>query len=138
MIVPIITYCSTLKLRLTETQIMTLAKIDSRASKLIYGNKSSIRVKSTYGRMKKQACSTVRKCITGEVCSPFKNYFQLNVHERVTRNNNFSIKLPKIKLEVGRQSFYYYGAQLYNDLPLEVRKEGAHISFNNKLSRIFE
>ena len=138
MIVPIITYCCIVKIRLTDTQKANLASIDYHASKLIYSRNSSKRVTSTYGRMQKQACSTVRKCITGNVCSPFKNYFKVNTHVRVTRNNNCSINLPKIKLEIGRQSFYYQGCRLYNELPLEIRKEEDYKNFIKKLNMIFK
>jgi hypothetical protein len=35
-----------------------------------------------------------------------------------TRNNGYQLKLPKIRLEYSRRSFYNMGAKLYNDLPL--------------------
>jgi hypothetical protein len=33
-------------------------------------------------------------------------------HEKETRNNSISIKLPRIKLELAKQSFYFGGAKL--------------------------
>ena len=35
----------------------------------------------------------------------FKIYFQLSTHVRVTRSDQVSTKLPKIKLEIGCKSF---------------------------------
>ena len=51
----------------------------------------------------------------------FDNYFHMISHSKGTRNNNISIKLPKIKLEVAKQGFYFGGAKLFNGLPLTMR-----------------
>ena len=138
MIVPIMTYCGSIQLSTSRTQQTSLAKIDRRASTLIYGKTSSKLVKSTYGKIKKQACIIVRKCLNEDVCSPMKCYFQINDNNRVTRNNKLSIRLPKIRLEVGRKTFYYSGAKLYNTLPLEIRKIISLDAFKKQLSTYFQ
>ena len=38
-----------------------------------------------------------------------------------TRNNNRLIRLPKIRLESSKRSFFYFGAKCFNELPLSVR-----------------
>jgi hypothetical protein len=50
------------------------------------------------------------------------NYFQMVNHEKETRNNSISIKLPRIKLELAKQSFYFGGAKLFNSLPATTRR----------------
>ena len=52
-----------------------------------------------------------------------KNYFEVNQHAMRTRNQNLMIKLPTIKLELGRQTSLYTGAKVFNDLPINLRKE---------------
>lgn len=47
-----------------------------------------------------EACRKVRNCINGDTCSPFKSYFKVNNHPRVTQNNLFSVAVPRINLEV--------------------------------------
>ena len=64
---------------------------------------------------------TARKCLDGSLCSNFRNYFEVNGHHIRTRNNGLSLRLPKVKLSVAKQSFYFYGAKLYNSLPLSLR-----------------
>ena len=49
-------------------------------------------------------------------------YFEVNNHSKQTRNANFLFKVPRIKLETARGSFYYMGVKFYNDLPLNLRK----------------
>ena len=71
--------------------------------------------------MKKIVCSLVRKCIYGDVCDNFKEYFAINNHSMRTRNQKHLLKLPKVRLEFARNSFYYTGAKLYNDLSIKIR-----------------
>ena len=65
----------------------------------------------------------VKKCLLKEFDSEtFDNYFILQKHNKNTRNNNYSVRLPRVKLELARQSFYFYGEKLYNELPVGIRK----------------
>ena len=59
-----------------------------------------------------------------------ENYFEIMAYNRCTRNNNLSIKLPKIKTECARNGFYYQGAYLYNILLLSVRSISEENLFN--------
>ena len=68
----------------------------------------------------------------------FNAYFTINKHGKLTRNGNFLVKLPKMKLEFARNSFYYFGAHLYNSLPLEIRKEVSLLLFKNKLREFYD
>ena len=44
-----------------------------------------------------------------------------------TRNNNYLLRLPQVKLETAKQGFYYGGAKLHNSLPLKLKME-PHLS----------
>ena len=44
------------------------------------------------------------------------------------------LELPKCKLEVAKSGFYFMGAKLYNELPLEYRKENNFGLFKKLLS----
>ena len=61
-----------------------------------------------------------------EIHNPIFDEFFLSIfdeisHEKGTRNNNCMLRLPRVKLEVAKQSFYFGGAKLYNALPLDLR-----------------
>ena len=94
-IVPIILYSSLIHLKLTTIQLKKLSSLDSRAKKIIGG---TVSIKSISSRMKIRSCLLVRKCLVGESCENFKQYFQINSHERKTRNSNKFLKLPAVKL----------------------------------------
>jgi len=78
MIVPLLTYCCLLKIPLTKTQILSFESVENRASKIIHGNQKSVnKVVSIKKQRDIKACMTVHKCLSGQSCSPFKDYFEL-------------------------------------------------------------
>ena len=71
----------------------------------------------------KQVLSMVLKCLRHEFDhNVLDQYFDSIKHNKHTRNNKFSLKLPEIKLEIARASFYFGGVKMFNKLPLEIRK----------------
>ena len=61
------------------------------------------------------------KCLNDELCSNFQDYFEFNQNKTNTRNNNISVRVPRVKLEFARSSFYFMGAKIYNELPRDIR-----------------
>ena len=119
MILPILTYSSAVKTIFSNTQLMKFSSIDNRAS-LIVGKAS---LKSVKESIDNQISSTVLKCLRKELCHDvWDSYFQRQSHKKCTRNNGWSLKVPKIKLEISRPSFYFGGVKVFNNLPLESRK----------------
>ena len=123
-ILPILTYSLAIKFTLSKTQSLKLISFERRASSIIGKN-----VKSIQNTVKKRTLNFVQKCLKGEACVNFHNYFEFIQHEKCTRNNKHSLKLPKCKLEFGKKAFYYMGAKLFNDLPLLIRKEIDKVNF---------
>ena len=64
----------------------------------------------------------VRKCLNGRVCSNFKDYFTINEHNVGTRNRYNLLQIPKVKLEIAKNGFFFMGAKLYNLLPIVIRE----------------
>ena len=67
--------------------------------------------------------STVFDCLLCNVCTPFKTYFERPLHSKNTRNDGLSVKLPKMRIEFGKESFHYQGAKIFNKLPIEFRPQ---------------
>lgn len=138
MIAPLLTYCCLTKLQLTQTQQSSLQSIERCASRIIYGPENDKKITPIYQKRNVKACLTVRKCVDENVCSPIKSYFELNEHNLRTRNQGCLMKLPKLRLELGKQTFEYSGAKLYNDLPLNIRQEANFSKFKELLiSHVF-
>ena len=113
-------------LNLSQTQKKKLKSLDSRVSKII--NRMNV---STLSVLNKHAVALVRKCIDGDVCSNFQNYFEMASHERLTRNTNFMLKIPRVKLEFDKQAFYFMGFKLYNT------RGGSRVSQRRRTTDIF-
>ena len=68
--------------------------------------------------------------LNGLSCDPFNDYFQIMNHQQNTRNNDYCLRLPKVKLKVTRKGFYFQGAMAFNKLPyLHVRQMNSIIHF---------
>ena len=91
-------------------------------------------IKDVFQEINLQNCMLVKKCLQGQTGSyVFNKYFEIQNNGRHTRNENCSIKLKPIKLEVSRQSFYYNGAKLFNSLPREIRLKRDQADFQPSL-----
>lgn len=135
MIAPIFTYCGTLGLSFPDYRKEMIKNIERRGFKVI-GN-SSFNPPSVNNLIKRKSCLFVFDCLLNNVCTPFKNYFERLVHSKATRNNGISVKLPKVRLEFGKKSFYYQGAKTFNNLPAELRSLDSRLKFKNKLRDYF-
>lgn len=129
MITPIITFNSIINLNLNNTQLNKLQSLDRRA-RVVTNNNS---LQPIYDKIQRNACNVVRKCIDRKTCSNYWNHFQLLNHQRLTRNNFYSLKLPAVRLDMARNGFYYMGASIYNSLPIDIRREPSYMKFKNKL-----
>jgi len=136
MIVPLLTYCNIANLNLTDSQIAKFRSIENRFS-IILGYESEMKKLSIENQFKIKACLTVRKSVDNELCDVFNDYFQINNHGRTTRNECLLVTLPKTKLEFARRSFYFYGAKIYNSLPVSIRRENDFSCFRQKVNDYF-
>ena len=64
---------------------------------------------------------------------PFTNYFERNEHCQNTRNNNLTVKVPKMKTEFGRKSFSVTAAHVYNNIPISARKLDSRVLFRTQV-----
>ena len=71
------------------------------------------------------------------VCEPFKEYFERAKHEKCTRNNNHTVKLPLMKMKTGQKFVAFAGGRIFNELPLEAKKIESRIVFTSFLNEHF-
>ena len=104
MIIPILTYSGILCLEHNKYQLDRFKSLENRSRKIIG---EQYEVSEIRNQIIMEACLTVRKCLDGSLCSNFRNYFEVNKHHIGTRNNGLSLRLPKVKLSVAKQSFCF-------------------------------
>ena len=68
---------------------------------------------------RKCACEFVRT-LEGDVPDVLEENFVLKDHGRNTQNNGCSVALPIIKTEYIPCGFYFMGAKIFNELPLDI------------------
>ena len=134
MILPVVSYGSLLHLNPTRCQRTKLTSFHNRAVKIAdNSNQHSNEMPSPFGISVTKSCALVRRCLDVNVCSNFINYFEMLQHSKSTRNCGYLLRLPKIRLEYCRGSFYYMGAKLYNELPITIRKTESYDEFKEQL-----
>ena len=135
MILPLLTYSCPVQSTYTKSQLDKFSSLERRANAII--NDISA-LPSINNQLKRECLIMVKKCVNNEFnCDVFNNYFSLINHEKNTRNNLFSIKLPRVKLEVTRRGFFFSGGSMYNNLPLAFRKIVSTNDFKNSISEYF-
>ena len=66
----------------------------------------------------------------------FNNY-KLIKHRYETRNNEHLLRIPRVRREAGRKLSHFVGASVFNQLPLQTRKEESFMKFKNMLNNIY-
>ena len=107
--------------------------IENRAQKII-GKPLPYSMKNF---QKRRIATYVHQCLTNNVCKNFEKYFEVIESKINTRNNETLIRLPKVKLELTRQSFFFQGEYEYNTLPPEIRSEKNHKNFKTKIRKFY-
>ena len=64
----------------------------------------------------------VPTCVQKETRENFKYYLKIQSHDQVTRNNNYSLQIPTIKLKYAKNGFFCMCVTLYNELPTKRQK----------------
>ena len=106
-IVPVFRFNCIINLNLNQNQENKLQSLERRAD-ILLGTKTIPFKKE----IEKRTVLLVRKCIDGNTCSNFKDYFCLNRHNMNTRNRNSLVIMPKIKLQLAKDSFYFMVAKI--------------------------
>ena len=52
-----------------------------------------------------------KKCLNGEVCEIFDNFFKTRTHEKSTRNNGFFLQVSKVRLQLTESCFRSIGVK---------------------------
>jgi len=120
MLLPLFTYCSIITYQTNNTYKQKLKSFENRAHKVIFRNQpADYTITSIDHLLKKRLCINVYYCLNESICEHLENYFDLMLNN--TRNNSKLIRLPKIRLESTKKSFFYFGAKCFNELPLRAR-----------------
>ena len=58
------------------------------------------------------------------------------ISHRYETRNQYLLRIPKVNREAGRKLSHFVGALVFNQLPLQARKEQSFVKFKNILNNI--
>ena len=128
MIMPCLTFNCTVNLNFTNTQEKRLTSLDRLAAKVLGKEQTP-----TKNEILKHAVLLVRKCLDNEACELFHDYFQKMNHNKATRNNKISLRIPNVRLKFAKSGFYCLGSSIYNSLPREIRDKDNFKDFRRSI-----
>ena len=64
-----------------------------------------IRIPSASSMSNTRACAAVFYCLNNSIPELFEKHFEKTSQKNATQNTEFSIKLPKVELAIGRKDF---------------------------------
>ena len=132
MVIPLITYSGTTNLMFTRTQLQKFHSIENRVNSII-GSVNHEICMPQISNLKKANMYYCQKVVDERNVFKFRKLF----HLKQKHNKNCFLKLPKVRLEYARKSFFYAGAKTYNELPIEIRREENYSKFKNILKLHF-
>jgi hypothetical protein len=131
-LLPTLLYNCIIDLNYSNTQLKLFQSIDRRVEAIL-GKKQT----SSINEINRHAVLFVKKCMLGNTCENFKNYFTIKTHERVTRNNSLTLTIPKVKLKLAKSGFFSMGVKIFNSLPIEIRRTDSFTDFKNKVKKFY-
>ena len=79
---------------------------------------------------------TVHCCSSLNKTELNKTLFKRLEHNKNTCGNGSRLPLPKIRTSIGKKSFAYQGAMIYNQLNKSLRDETSLLRFKNRINQV--
>ena len=136
MVLPMLTYCGILKLKLNKAQENKLTSFHNRAMKISARNRAC-ETTSPMTAIKRRACMLAHNILQNNVCHAFRKYFIYQEHSKNTRNNKYRICLPRLRTEYAGKGFFYMSAMIFNELPLAARMSDNVLNFRKIMKNVY-
>ena len=73
------------------------------------------------------------KCLQGTNIPNFVCYGERLNHNYGTRRNKTTLRIPRVKAEAAKKSFWFQGPACFNELPIDIRSLDSIVAFKHKL-----
>ena len=124
-ILPLLDYCDITWSSTGKTACARLDKLQERTSKLILPQSREplkhLKWLPLAKRRDMHSTTMTFRCMSGKVPVSFKQHFKSNSCPYELRKKINNLMIPRVKTEIARESFYYSGAKLYNNLPNKIK-----------------
>ena len=140
MIQPVMTFCSTAFLSISETNVRKFERLEKRAAKIIFGARyqQADSMYCSFKNMQNMQCADfVFRCLNKTAPEVFHDHFEKVDNQKATRANGINLNIPKVKTESAKRGFYYSGVKIYNALPSHLKTESFYLPFKQGLKEHF-
>ena len=79
------------------------------------------------------SCYLIFKCLQGTTIPNFASYAERVSHNYGTRGNKATLRVPRVRTEAAKKSFWFQGPSCYNELPIEIRSLESFVVFKHRL-----
>ena len=120
-VLPIMLYCSTLTLKISDTMGKKFENLQVRAIKIIHHHPELDQERgymTILNQKNFKADLLIFKCLQGTTIPNFASYSERVSHNYVTRGNKATLRVPKVGTEAARKYFLFQGPSCFNKCPL--------------------
>ena len=73
------------------------------------------------------------KCLQGTNIPNFALYGERVSHNYGTRSKNATLRVPRVRTEAAKKSFWFQGPSCFNKLPIDIRSLDSIVTFKHRL-----
>jgi len=77
------------------------------------------------------------KCVRNIAPDLFKDYFVKTSQDYFTRRKGLDIFIPKVSTESAKKGCYFFGAQVYNNLPSSIKETESLLIFKTLIKDFY-
>ena len=137
---PKMLYCSTLTLKISDTMGKKFENLLAKAIKIIHHHSEYDQERgymTILNQKKFKADLLIFKCLQGTNIPNFAFYGERVDHSYGTRSNNTTLRIPRVRTEAVKKSFWFQGPACFNELPIDIRSLDSIVAFKHRLKEHF-
>ena len=113
-----------------------IENLQTRAIKIIHGRPEcdqKCRLMTISNQKKYKIDLLMFKCLQGTSVDNFASYGERVSHNYCTRGNKATLRVPRVRTEAAKKSFWFQGPSCFNELPIDIRSLEFIILFKKRL-----
>ena len=117
-------YWSIPTLKISETMGKKFENLQARAIRIIHHHAEFDQERGymmILNQKKFKADLLIFKCLQGTAIPNFASYAERVSHNYGTRDNKATLRVPRVRTEAAKKSFWFQGPSCYNELPTGIR-----------------
>ena len=135
-VLPKMLYYSTLSLKISDTMGKKFENLQTRAIKIIHHDPEFDQERgymTIFNQKKIKADLLIFKCLQGSTIQNFASYGERVCHNYGTRGNKATLRVPRVRTEAAKKSFWFQGPSCFNELPIHIQSLDSIVVFKHQI-----